>query len=74
MDAYRRLGGKHGPEQQLDGLSRSPGRLAETQPARSGGGTMAACHGGTFGESEGHSLLMTDLASGEIFKLNGAYR
>jgi hypothetical protein len=28
----------------------------------------------SFGESEGHSLLMTDLASGEIFKLNGAYR
>jgi len=28
----------------------------------------------SFGESEGHSLLMTDLASGEIFKLKGAYR
>ncbi len=28
----------------------------------------------SFGESEGRSLYVTDLASGEIFKLNGAYR
>ena len=28
----------------------------------------------SFGESEGHSLLMTDLASGEVLKLGGTYR
>jgi hypothetical protein len=28
----------------------------------------------SFGESEGRSLLMTDLASGDLLSLNGVYR